>query len=377
MAKSRRDTDSSPGTASTGGSRTLQALGGISLTDMMSRGGAVPGVSEQEQPNDSLSLYQVQEVPIEDILPSDYQTRETVEPERYARLVKSMQEEGPTEYKDAIPVRKHPTIPNKWQVARGGHTRLKAAIDAGLTAYPIIVVEYNNKRSALATGRENLARADELSPVEEGRYYILVRKEFGYTQEEFADELGIDRDRIKECEAAAKSAPYILDMFARIKEIGGDTKRGLRAAKCFRRLAVLDEREPGLAARLCKPLIDAFLYERLTTDGVDIATKRIVQADDPEAVVVALIRDLQRSETEEQESSSRQDQHASAKKEKSAPEIERSARLNLAIRRFQQFTSFIGAQPPSQEERKVLINMREEIDRLLQRSFGDASPNMG
>ena len=194
-----------------------------------------------------------------------------------------MQEEEPKEFKDLIPVRRHPTVSGKWQVARGGHTRLKAAKEAGLTAYPVIVVEYDNKRSALATARENLARVDELTPVEEGRLYLILKQEFGYVQEELARELEISRDRIKECEAAAQSAQDILEMFHRIKDLGGDTNRGLRAAKYLRRLDVLNDRQAELAVRLRAPLIDAFLYERITTDGLDIATKRIVQADDPEA----------------------------------------------------------------------------------------------
>jgi ParB/RepB/Spo0J family partition protein len=347
------------------GSRTAKGLSGIKLTDML-QNRSIPGVAEQ-QTADEQSLYQVQEVPIEDILESDYQTRETVNPERFQRLVKSMKEEGPKEYKDAIPVRAHPTIKGKWQVARGGHTRLKAAKEAGLTAYPIIVVTYDNKRSALATGRENLARADELSPVEEGRYYLLM-KDFGYTQESLAEELGISRDRIKECEAAAQSPEYILTMFARIKEMGGDTNRGLRAAKYLRRLVILDKRQPGLAARLCAPLCDAFVYERITTDGLDIATKRIVQSDDPETVVASIIRDLQRNDEQTESSGPKeQEQSPETQREVKAPEIQRSEKLNLTVRRFQQFTTLIGKQPPSDEERKVLENIRQEIDALLSR----------
>ena len=86
-----------------------------------------------DRSKDSQSLYQVIEVPIVDILDSSYQTRESVSPARFARMVKSMKEEKPTEFKDAIPVRPHPTEEEKWQIARGGHTRLKAALAAGLT----------------------------------------------------------------------------------------------------------------------------------------------------------------------------------------------------------------------------------------------------
>jgi ParB/RepB/Spo0J family partition protein len=359
--------DTSAASANRGtNSRTLKGLNNLQKLTNVIHSQNVPGVAQPRPENDQ-SLFQVREVSIEDILDSDYQTRETVNPERFQRLMKSMKEEGPKEYKDAIPVRTHPTIPGKWQVARGGHTRLKAAQQVGLKHYPIIIVDYDNKRSALATGRENLARADELSPVEEGRYYLLM-KEFGYTQVSLAEELGISRDRIKECEAAAQSPEHVLEMFARIKELGGDTNRGLRAAKYFRRLTVLDERQAGLAARLSTPLIDAFLYERITTDGLDIATKHILQADDPEAVVASIIRDLHRKDEQAEHSEVKeQNQSPNVQKDVRVPEIQRSEKLTLTVRRFQQFTTLIGQQPPSHEERRVLENMRQEIDTLLNR----------
>lgn len=357
------------GTSPTANSRTMKGLGSMNLTDLLHRGTTVPGVADQAPSPAEQSLYQIQEVSIDDILESDYQMRETVDPERFRRLVQSMKEQKPTEFKDLIPVRPHPTEAGKWQVARGGHTRLKAAKEAGLKTYPITIVSYDNKRSALATVRENLARADELTPVEEGRSYLVLKEEFGYTQEDMAHELGISRDRIKECMAAAQSAPDILEMFGRIKELGGDTNRGLRAAKYLRRMEALDDRQVGLAARLRAPLIDAFLYERITTDGLDIATKRIMQADDPEAVVTSIIRELHRREAQEEQpdAGSPQEQAPSPKKDALAPDIRRSEKLSLAIRRFRQFTSLIGDQPPSVEERRVLTNMREEIDALLTR----------
>lgn len=371
--KNQKASASSTTTGATTGSRTSQGLGSLNLTDIIAkRGGQVPGISAEQQTTTLQSLYHVQEVPIADILDSDYQTREAVSPARFKRLVKSLQEEKPTEFKDAIPVRPHPTHEGKWQVARGGHTRLKAAIEAGLTTYPVIVVKYDNRRSALGIARENLARGEEYTPPEEGRLYLILKKEFGYNQEELAQELEISKDRIKECEAAAQSAPDILEMFSKIKAIGGDTSRGLRAAKCLRRLDILDEKyqQPTLAARLRIPLIEAFIYERLTTDGLDIATKRIVQSDNPEAIVAALIWDLNRSD----EQTDREDSTVPTsstptpvKKELPAPEIQRSEKLSLAIRRFRQFTTLISDYTPSDDERRILTSLRTEIDTLLNR----------
>jgi ParB/RepB/Spo0J family partition protein len=346
------------------GSRTQRGLSGMNLTDLLRQGGEVPGVASSDA--DAQSLYQVREVPIEDILESKYQTREHMSPERFNRLVKSMRDEGPKDFKDFLPVRIHPTIAGKWQVVRGGHTRLAAAKEAGLTTYPIVIVEYDNKRSALSTARENLARED-LTPVEEGRLYLLLKEEFGYTQMSLADELGISRDRIKECEAVAKSAPYILDMIRRARELHGDSNHGLRAAKYLRRLDVLDERTQGLAARICGPLIDAFLYERITTDGIDIATKQLVAAADPEAVLAAILKGLRRGEESELPIEEEAAEQSESIHEAPVPDVQRSEKLGLATRRFRQFVTLIGGNAPSQEERTVLTNIRNEIDAILTR----------
>lgn len=368
MAKEQADTTRPEGS----GSRTMKGLSGMNLTDYLRQGGAVPGVAENSAQHlaGEQSLYQVLEVPIADILESSYQTREEMSPEKYTRLVKSMQDGGPRQFNDFLPVRVHPQIAGKYQVVRGGHTRLAAAKDAGLTTYPVVIVEYNNKQSALGTIRENLARED-LTPVEEGRLYLLVREEFGYTQEGLEVEIGISRDRIKECEAAARSAPDIQEMIRRAKALGGDANRGLRAAKHLRRLDDLDKRTEGLASRIRGPLIDAFLYERVSTDWIDLATKRLAVAEDPETVLAAILKGLRQSEEASEESELplpvEEGQGAKPVKEAPALDIQRNEKLNLATRRFRQFITLIGDKVPSPEERTILTNMRDEIDTILNR----------
>jgi ParB/RepB/Spo0J family partition protein len=336
----------------------------VTGSDVQTTNGSVSTPSDTPGEEDDLindtSPIPPQEALLDDILNSDYQTRERMSEEKFRRLVKSMQEDGP---QDPIQVRKHPTIPNKWQIVRGGHSRRDAAKAAGLTSYPISVVDYDDKRSALGTARENLARED-LTPLEEGRLYLAM-KPFGYTQEALADELGISRDRIKECEALAKSAREIQEMIQRIKELDGDPNRGLRAAKCLRRLDDLDKRALGLAARIRGPLIDAFIYERITTDEMDIATKQLVATDDPENVLAAIVRSLhQKEKVAEQQAEAEQ---SKAAKEPPPPEIQRTTNLGLTTRRFRQFMTLIGNSPPSDEERRTLTHIRSEIDAILNR----------
>jgi ParB/RepB/Spo0J family partition protein len=316
------------------------------------------------------SLFDVQEAAIEDILDSPYQTREKMTREKWRRLVRSLKEDGP---KDFISVRAHPQHEGKWQIVAGGHSRRDAAKEAGLTTYPIVVVEWDDRHTGLGTARENLARED-LTPVEEGRLYLLLRRDFGYTQEGLADELGISRDRIKECEAAAKSAPDILEMMQRAKELEeqGEEDRGLRAAKYLRRLDILDDREEGLARTIRAPLHELFLQKRLTTDAIDIATKRLVKAEDPRATLDAILKSVEQREPEEAPSQPQEEDpvqpQAKPAKQEVEPEIQRAEKLTLATRRFRQYITLIGERPPTTEERTTLVNMRREIDAILQRA---------
>ncbi len=313
------------------------------------------------------SLYTVREVHIEAILDSPYQTRETMSPEKWRRLVKSMKEVGPQGFSDAIAVRRHPEQEGKWQIVRGGHSRRDAAREAGLTMYPIIEVEWDNKKTGLATARENLARED-LTPVEEGKLYLLLRRDFGYTQETLAEEIGVSRDRIKECEALAKSAPDILDMIQRARQLDdqGEGDRGLRAAKCLRRLDDLDAREQGLAARVRAPLIEAFLKKLITTDWIDIATKRLLNDETPDQLVVSFLASIEQSEEEAQSTAPAAGAPDQLKPEKPT-EIVRQEKLTLATRRFRQFTTLIGERPPTAGERATLQQVRSDIDQILNR----------
>jgi ParB/RepB/Spo0J family partition protein len=315
------------------------------------------------------SLITVQEAAIEDILDSPFQTREKISREKWRRLVKSLKDDGPQDY---ISVRPHPELEGKWQIVAGGHSRRDAAREAGLATYPIVVVEWDDRRSGLGTARENLARED-LTPVEEGRLYLLLRNAFGYTQEGLAEELGISRDRIKECEAAAKSAPDILAMIQRAKELDeqGDEDRGLRAAKYLRRLDALDEREQGLAVEIRAPLNELFLQRRLTTDAIDIATKRLVKAEDPRAVLAAMLKSLEQESGEEEQPPPEKEQTVQQERpaqQEVEPEIRRAEKLTLATRRFRQFVILIGERAPTTEERTTLVNIRKEIDAILQRA---------
>jgi ParB/RepB/Spo0J family partition protein len=310
------------------------------------------------------------QISIDDIMDSHYQTREKRSgpgTEKFQRLVKSMRKNPPDV---PIKVHPHPTIPGKWQISAGGHNRVAAAKVAGFTSYPVIIVDYNDEDAALGTAWENLARED-LSPLEEGDLYLKIRKSRGYNRDELAEELGVSPDRIKECEALAHSAEDIKEMIRRIKALGNgnDTDRGLQAAKQLRRLDILDQRREGLATHIRAPLIDAFVYERITTSEVGLAATKLLGAEDPEAQLAAILRSLhQKDEMEEDEAQpSERNTRQVEKKYAKEPSLQRETKLSLLTRNFKVFTQLLGDTPPSEEEKLVLNDLRRQIDTIMSR----------
>ncbi|MFL5627197.1 MAG: ParB/RepB/Spo0J family partition protein [Ktedonobacteraceae bacterium] len=316
------------------------------------------GYVEEEENDTNASILQVQEVEIERILDSPYQTREQMSPPKFAQLVHSIKTIG---FQGFIPVRQHPEQEGYYQIVAGGHSRRDAAKESGMTTLPIVVVDFDGRQTGLGTALENLGRED-LNVIEKGRLFLMLRHDLHLSQEQLAQELGEDmsRNQIKECEAAATSAPDIQAML--VKREGG-----IRAAKYLRQLDKLDEEEPGLAAKERAPIIEAFLNDTLTTDGVHGAVQDVLQKlSDAHALTAEthVLNPRQGSSTEQH----CQNGHVS----KETPDvthhvIERTEKITLLAKRFQQYKRLIGKEIPTQNEREALGSLLQEIQRLLER----------
>jgi ParB/RepB/Spo0J family partition protein len=284
------------------------------------------------------SSYKVLDIVPDDIIDSHYQSREWRDPDRFHQLVHSIQTHG---FNGVLIVCSHPQHEEKYQLIAGGHRRRDAAKEAGLSAIPCLVVEYDKHRMAVGTATENLIRED-LSIPDEGKLYLKLRQDAGWTQEELATQLEISRDRIKECEVAARDAEDIQTML----RTSGD--RGLRAAKSLRQLDKLDDPARGIfrAAVERAPLIEQFLAGKLTTDGIQLAVDAIA----------ARMEQGNTQETREQAPAV------------SLQEIRRQERVTTLLKRFASWQKLIGDQPLYPEERKTLALLAQEIQDYLSRS---------
>ena len=76
-----------------------------------------------------------------------------------------------------------------------GERRWRAARQAGLTRIPAVVREATDAQSLEIALVENLLRED-LNPIEEAEAYQKLLAQFGWTQEELAQRVGLDRSSI-------------------------------------------------------------------------------------------------------------------------------------------------------------------------------------
>jgi ParB/RepB/Spo0J family partition protein len=270
-------------------------------------------------------------VPLDHILDSYYQTREQIDQIKYAQLIHSIKTLG---FRQLLFVCRDPEQDDYYLPMMGGHIRKMAAKEAGLTEVPVVLIEYDKMSMGLGTAQENLGR-QELNTIEKGNLFIRLRKDFKWSQEKLAAELGIEgigRDHIAACELAARSAPDIQEMLI----VKGD--EGFRTASYLRRLDVLDEQEQGRATQVRAPIIQAFLEERITTDGVRVAIERLLKAGEETTEVIK------------------------------GSIIQRIEQIEATTKRFEKYCRLVGDGPIFEEERKGLLQIQQTIQALLERS---------
>ena len=91
-----------------------------------------------------------------------------------------------------------------------GERRLRAARQAGLSAVPVTVVDFNDQQVLEAALVENIQRSD-LNPIEKAQGFKDYLARFAMTQEQLAQRLGLDRTTIS-------NLVNLLDLSAEVQE---------------------------------------------------------------------------------------------------------------------------------------------------------------
>jgi ParB family chromosome partitioning protein len=118
-----------------------------------------------------------------------YQTRGHVDEAALEELAASIKATGVIQ-----PIVVRPTGDHRFQLI-AGERRWLASQKAGKSTIPAVVKHVSNEQAMEMTIVENLQRED-LNPIEQGRAFARLSREFGLTQEQMAERTGKDRSSV-------------------------------------------------------------------------------------------------------------------------------------------------------------------------------------
>ncbi|HOT42075.1 MAG TPA: ParB/RepB/Spo0J family partition protein [Syntrophorhabdaceae bacterium] len=127
-------------------------------------------------------------IPVDQIITNPRQPRFDIKQETLENLAVSIREKGLLQ---PIVVRKK----DRFYEIIAGERRYRAAVMAGLREIQASVKDYSDSEALEVALIENLQRED-LNPIEVATVYDRFIKEFGYTQQQLADKIGIDRSTV-------------------------------------------------------------------------------------------------------------------------------------------------------------------------------------
>ncbi|WP_085522438.1 nucleoid occlusion protein [Tuberibacillus sp. Marseille-P3662] len=141
------------------------------------------GQGENEEVTDDLSQEQIQEIPIAQIIPNQYQPRTMFSDDRIDELAQTIETHGMIQ---PIVVRR--TGFDEYEII-AGERRWRAVQQLGWEQVQAIIKEYDDTQTAAVALIENLQR-EELTSVEEAMAYAKLMDLHGLTQEILAEKLG-------------------------------------------------------------------------------------------------------------------------------------------------------------------------------------------
>ncbi len=191
----------------------------------------------------------LQQIPLDSIDPSPFQPRRAMAEERLKELADSIRATGVLQ---PVLVRK---LDERYQLI-AGERRWRAARLAQLELVPAVVRELGDSEALEVALTENLLRED-LSPIETARAYEKLQEGFGYSHDQIASRLGIDRTTVTNTLRLLKLSPAIQDMIES-KQLSAGHARALMACPDAKI-------QIGLAQQIAKRGLSVRQAERLAT----------------------------------------------------------------------------------------------------------------
>ncbi len=186
-------------------------------------------------------------VKIDRLLDNPYQPRDGTPDAAIVELARVIKSQG---FQGVLIARPDPADRGFYQLT-AGHRRREAARLAGLSTLPVVARDLTDEEMVTLAITENIQRED-LSPLEEGRIYVLMISKMGYTHEQVAREIGKTRGYVENRIRVAKAPPDVRALV----QARPDT---LRAVSYL--VKVKDDRERG-------EIIEQIMKSTLTADDV-------------------------------------------------------------------------------------------------------------
>ena len=121
-----------------------------------------------------------------------YQPRAQAGAEGLEELAGVIKSQG---FQGVLIARPHPSENGSYQLT-AGHRRRDAARRAGLHTLPVVVRDLTDEEMVTLAITENIQRED-LNPLEEGKIYLMMAEEMGFTHEQIAREVGKKRGYVE------------------------------------------------------------------------------------------------------------------------------------------------------------------------------------
>lgn len=141
---------------------------------------------------------------IDRLLDNPFQPRLDMDEEPLQELAAVMQLQG---FQGVLVAREDPDRTGFYQIT-AGHRRREAARRAGLKVLPVVVQPLLDEEMVVRAVTENIQRED-LSPLEEGRIYLMMSDDMGYTYAQIAKEVGKSVGYIRNRLRVAQSPPDV------------------------------------------------------------------------------------------------------------------------------------------------------------------------
>ncbi|MGH9357052.1 MAG: ParB/RepB/Spo0J family partition protein [Terriglobia bacterium] len=172
--------------------------------------------------NGQESASPLQQISINAIDPNPFQPRRVIAEDRLKELAASILASGIVQ---PVVARK---VGERYQLI-AGERRWRAARLAQLQTIPVVIRDLGDRESLEIALTENLLRED-LSPIETAKAYQALHQNFGYSHEEIAARLGLDRTTITNSLRLLKLPPGIHELLENGKLSSGHARALLACA---------------------------------------------------------------------------------------------------------------------------------------------------